>query len=130
MYTLMGVVAVVALARTVRCYSSNVVTHQQFVPLLVGSVVMFASQVLILLPPFKGIPLDIGAGVFYACCLFYALYCRRLFTLTLALSRRTYCLATAAILALLSTELAREYQGMLMGFGGMVAQYSATIVGR
>ena len=128
MYALMGVVAAVALTRTARCYSSNVVTHQQFVPLLVGCVVMFASQVLILLPPFEGIPLDIGAGVFYACCLFYALYCRRLFTLTLAFSRRTYCLVTAAILALLSTELAREYQVVLMGFGGWIAQYSATIV--
>ncbi|MCQ2437376.1 MAG: diguanylate cyclase [Clostridia bacterium] len=128
MYGLLAVVAVTAIVNTIRCYAANAVTKQQFVPMLIGSVIMFAGQVIIMLPMLKGIPVDIAAGVVYAFCLFYALYRRRLFTLTLAFSRRTYCVVTAGILALLATELARTYQDLLKSMGGFMADYSASVV--
>lgn len=128
MYLFMGVVAAYALISTANCYKSNAVTREQFVPLMLGAVVMFAGQVIIMLPPFAGIPMDIIAGVFYAFCLFYALYRRRLFTLTLAFSRRTYCMVTAAILVLLSMEYARFFQQFLNDRGGFLSENSASVL--
>lgn len=128
MYLFMAFVAVVALFDTVRCYHTRAVTRQQFIPLLLGSLIMFAGQVIIMLPSFKGIPLDIAAGVVYAFCLFYALYSKRLFTLTLAFSRRSYCIITATILSIISLELAGSVLGFLNGIGGAAARYSAAIL--
>lgn len=128
MYLFMAIVAVVAFINTVRCCHTRAVTRQQFVPLLFGSIVMFAGQVIIMLPGVRGIPLDIAAGVIYALCLFYVLYSKRLFTLTLAFSRRSYCIITAAILSVISLELAGSVQAFLNGIGGLAARYSAAIL--
>lgn len=128
MYLFLAAVATIALANTVSCYRTRAVTRQQFVPLLFGALIMFAGQVVIMLPRFKGIPLDIGAGVIYAFCLFYALYSKRLFTLTLAFSRRNYCIVTATILSLIILELSGSFMEMLNGLGGAAARYSAAIL--
>lgn len=128
MYAYMFVVAGYALVRTARCFTSNAVTRRQLVPLLFGSIIMFAGQIVIMIPSAAGIPLDIASGVIYAICLFYALYRRRLFTLTLAFSRRTYCLVTAGILLLLSIRHAANLQKLIASFGGFAAENSAAIM--
>ncbi|WP_312640707.1 HD domain-containing phosphohydrolase [Hydrogenoanaerobacterium sp.] len=78
---------------------SNKMTRHQFLPILAGIVIIFLGNVAIMLPLFKGIPLDIASGVLYAMCLFYALYQKRLFRLTLLISRSN-CYAIAAIISL------------------------------
>jgi drug/metabolite transporter (DMT)-like permease len=65
----------------------NKVTRQQITPIVAGIAIMFLGNFIIMLPGFRTIPLDIASGVFYAMCLFYALYQKRLFRLRLFISR-------------------------------------------
>lgn len=75
------------------------VTRQQSVPIVAGIAVMFLGNFFIMLPQFRTIPLDIASGVIYAMCLFYALYKKRLFRLTLFISRSN-CYALSAVISL------------------------------
>ncbi|MDP4109380.1 MAG: diguanylate cyclase [Bacillota bacterium] len=71
----------------------------KFFPIIAGIAALALGNFLIMLPAFRGIPLDIASGVIYATCLFYALYRKNLFRLTLLISRSN-CYALAAIISL------------------------------
>lgn len=57
----------------------------QVAPLLLGEAILFAGNAV--LPVFKGFPIDILAGVGNALIMFYTLYSRRMFKMTLLVSR-------------------------------------------
>ena len=60
---------------------------RQMMPIEIGLLVMYAGNVLIFLPPFVGVPVDIMTGIINVFCLVYALYARRMFRLTLLASK-------------------------------------------
>lgn len=66
---------------------NNGLIRKQLQPIIVGIIILFIGNVLILFPFFKGFPVDILAGVVNAGLMFYALYRRHLFRLTLLVSR-------------------------------------------
>ena len=84
----------------VRYMRKNEASHRQFSPIIAGIVIMFAGHIAFVFPFFKGIPVDIIAGVLNAFCMFWALYRRRLFRLTL-LGSRGSCYALSGGLAIL-----------------------------
>ena len=61
----------------------NPVSRHRLSPIFAGIVIMFIGHIAFVIPLFAGIPVDIIAGVCFAVCMFYALYRRRLFKLTL-----------------------------------------------
>lgn len=71
----------------IRCFRYDVTMKKQFSVISVGIMVVFIGHALLLLPAFKGIPIDIASGLFMVFCLFYALYRKRLFKLTLLVSK-------------------------------------------
>ncbi len=73
----------------------NPVSRKRLSPIIVGIVIMFIGHIAFVIPAFAGIPVDIIAGVLFALCMFYALYRRRLFKLTLLASRGS-CYALSA----------------------------------
>ena len=75
--------------------SQNRQVKKQFMPIILGIIIMFAGHVMILIPLFKGFPTDILSGVFNALFMFYALYKRNLFRLKLIMSRGS-CYALSA----------------------------------
>ena len=73
---------------------------RQLAPIVVGLLIMYAGNVLIFLPPFIGVPVDIMMGIVNVLCLVYALYARRMFRLTLLASKGS-CYVIAGICSLL-----------------------------
>ena len=66
---------------------------------MLGIGIMLLGHICLLLPAFKGFPTDILSGIINAFCLFYVIYKRHLFKLTLLISRANcYMLGAAAVL--------------------------------
>ncbi|MEG1931039.1 MAG: diguanylate cyclase, partial [Anaerovorax sp.] len=74
-------------------------SKKQFMPILIGIIIMFAGHIGFLFPFLSGFPTDILAGVLTSFCMFFALYKRRLFKLTLLVSRGS-CYAMSAGLSI------------------------------
>lgn len=73
---------------------NNAVIKKQLAPVLAGILVIFFGNVALLIPWLKGFPIDILSGIFNAFIMFYALYRRRIFKMTLLVSHGTcYVLA-------------------------------------
>lgn len=79
---------------------TNEAAKKQFTPIVIGIIITFSGNLALLIPFFKGFPTDILSGVCFAFFLFYALYKRRLFKLTLLVSRGS-CYAIAGGISLL-----------------------------
>ena len=76
---------------------------RQMMPIELGLLIMYAGNVLIFLPPFVGVPVDIMTGIVNVFCLVYALYARRMFRLTLLASKGScYLIAGVCSLAIFS----------------------------
>ncbi len=74
--------------------------RKQLMPIYVGITVLFLGNIATALPLFRGFPIDILSGVVNAIMMFFALYRRRLFKLTLLVSRNI-CYVFAGLFALL-----------------------------
>ena len=74
---------------------TNELAKKQFTPIVVGILILIIGHIGIMIPYSKGFPTDILSGIINAFCMFYALYQRRLFKLTLLVSRGS-CYAIAA----------------------------------
>ena len=76
---------------------------QQLLPMMVGISIVIIGHVASAIPMFKGIPLDIVSGVINAFLMFYGLYRKRLFRMTLLISRgNCYALSLIVSVALFS----------------------------
>ena len=74
----------------------NKIAFQQLLPVLIGLLIMTLGHVIAFLPAFVGFPVDMLSGVINAFFLFYALYKKKLFRMSILLSKYSY-----AILSLL-----------------------------
>jgi diguanylate cyclase (GGDEF)-like protein/putative nucleotidyltransferase with HDIG domain len=91
---------------------SNELARKQFMPIVFGVLVLVIGHLALFVPVFRGFPTDILSGVGFAFFLFYALYKRRLFKLTLLVSRGS-CYGIAAGLSLL---LFSNFIGLIQAF--------------
>lgn len=73
----------------------NALAKKQFMPIIMGIMILFVGHLVLLIPYFSGFPTDILAGIFNAFFMFYALYKRNLFQLRLLVSRGS-CYAISA----------------------------------
>lgn len=102
--------------------------RKQLMPVVVGLVSLLIGNIIIMLPVFKGIPMDIAAGVVNAFCLFYMLYHRRLFKMTLLVSRRSCYLASATIVFVLFANLLNPLERFITDYFSIFAEYEMLIV--
>lgn len=128
MYALLAVIAIIILTRLVQIARSSRIARSQLIPLTIGAVFIFGGNALILLPIFKGIPLDMASGIVFAFCLLFALYYKHLFSLTLAFSRRTYTLITAAILVFVVAQCGPAATAYLESLGEPIASRAVVII--
>ena len=100
-YVLIVFFVVVALlptfAVTWRCCRGNHIAFQQLKPVLVGLLIIFMGNVMSTFPIFTGLPVDMLSGTVNAFFLFYALYKRKLFRMTILLSKNN-CIIVAMLL--------------------------------
>lgn len=70
---------------------------KELIPIFSGIAILVIGNILVISPAFEGFPVDIVAGIFNAILMFYALYRRCLFKLTLLVSRAN-CYVIAAVM--------------------------------
>lgn len=123
---LMGVIKVVW--DVIRYSLADAEIRKQLMPVVVGLVSLLIGNVIIMFPVFEGIPMDIVSGVVNAFCLFYMLYHRRLFKMTLLVSRRSCYLASATLVFILFTNFLKPLQRFLSANFQAFAEYEILIV--
>jgi len=115
-------------ADVIRYSVSDREVGKQFMPIIIGLLSLLVGNVVIMFPMFAGIPLDIIAGVVNAFCLFYMLYHRRLFKMTLLVSRRSCYLASATIVFIAFANWLHPFEVAISKHIGIFADYEVLIV--
>lgn len=115
----------VAVIRYGRTYPA---VSRQFRPILIGIFLMLLGHILIAVPAFAMVPLDIVAGVINAGCIFYVLYRRRLFKLTLLASRRSCYILSVGFTFVLFAYLLDPIERLLNDHLESLADYSVLII--
>ena len=103
----------------VRYSRENFSARRQLRPVITGIIILFSGQVLASLPFFSSFPIDILSGVINACLIFYAMYSRRLFRLTLLVSKSTCYVISAGIIVIVFSYIARDYQDLMVRSSGL-----------
>ena len=110
MFGVCGIIVIHLLYILIKNSRNNELLRKQFTPIVIGILLLFAGNILIMVPIFNGIPLDILAGVFNAFLMLYALYKRRLFKLTLLVSGGICYFITIGIAVLIFYNTIPEMQ--------------------
>lgn len=108
--------------------SENPMAKRQFIPIFVGIIALFIGNILTMVPFFSGFPIDIVSGVVNAFCMFYALYKKRLFRLTLLVSRGSCYAMAAAIAALIFSNFIQPFSMFLEKNMGSIGSYSILVI--
>ena len=122
----LGVIKVVV--DVIRYSLSDREIGRQLMPVVLGLVSLLIGNILIMFPIFEGIPMDIASGVVNAFCLFYMLYHRRLFKMTLLVSRRSCYLASATVVFVVFTNFLKPLQSFIAANFSILADYDILIV--
>ena len=91
----------------------NRIAFQQLLPIIWGIGILLLGHVAATLAVFKGFPLDIISGVVNVLFVFYALYKKRLFKMTVLLSKANYVAFSVAIGGIIAFRLAPLQQFLL-----------------
>lgn len=124
-FLLFIIFALVKLATTIRNKKMNV---KELYPIFLGIGFLFVGNTLILTSVFEGFPIDIVAGLINAILFFYALYRRRLFKLTLLVSRGNCYIIAGLITLIIFSNLITAIQKIIFQLTGLNPQYSVIIV--
>ena len=112
----------------VRYRKRDEMSRRQFAPIITGIVIMFLGHIGFLFPFLSGFPTDILAGVLFAACLFFALYRRRLFKLTLLVSRGSCYAMSAGLSVLIFINLMNPIEGFIRTHLVAFAAYDTLII--
>ena len=104
----------------------NRIAFQQLKPILMGILYLLIGNVASTLPFFMGFPLDIASGVVNVFFVFYALYKKRLFKMTVLLSKSNYLLFAMASAGAIFYNVAGTLQKFFADVAGM--SYTLSIV--
>ena len=102
-----------------RYCKGNYTVYQQLKPVIIGLLIMVVGHVAATFPMFSGIPLDIMSGPVNAIFIFYALYKKRLFKMTVIFSRLNYLFFAVLICAASAYKFVSPLQKLLVEKIGM-----------
>ena len=103
----------------------NRIAFQQLRPIMYGIGILLLGHVAATLPSFAGLPLDILSGVINVLFVFYALYKKHLFKMTLLFSKANYLLIAVAMGCVVYYHLAAPLQHLFAERMGMSHTASA-----
>ncbi|NDL68109.1 HD domain-containing phosphohydrolase [Anaerotalea alkaliphila] len=101
---------------------------RQFAPILLGGLLMFLGNLVVVFPYFKGFPADILAGVLNACLLFFVLYRQNTFKLRMLMSRGSYYLLAGLLSVLLFFNLFGSMEAFIRAKLPAAARYDVLIM--
>ena len=118
---------VVHIAYMVRRHcKGNRIAFQQLKPIIYGIGILLLGHVAATLSVFEGLPLDILSGVGNVFFMFYALYKKQLFRMTLLLSRVNYMMVAVALGCIAAYRIADPLQAFFTGKVGL--NHTAAVV--
>ena len=91
----------------------NYMVYQQLRPIILGLLVMVAGHIAATFPVFSGIPLDIMSGPVNAIFIFYSLYKKRMFKMTVLFSKPNYLFAAFMICGMAGRKVIAPLQELL-----------------
>jgi len=94
------------------CRGNRIAFHQ-LTPVIGGILTIFLGNVLIMLPIFVGLPVDMLSGAINAVFLFYALYRKKLFRISILFSKTNYITVSMILGCLIFSDLALVIQRFL-----------------
>lgn len=109
----------------------NKIAFQQLKPIIIGLAALLIGHVAATLPVFAGFPLDIISGVVNVLFVFYALYKKRLFKMTLLLSKANYFALSLAVGCAIAYRAAGSFQHFFsesVGMGHTAAVIAIAVV--
>jgi len=92
----------------------NHIAYKQLTPVICGIGALVVGHLLTTLPIFTGLPVDMLSGAFNALFLFYALYRKKLFRMTILLSKSNYAVIAVVAGVAIFSDLAVVLQRFLM----------------
>lgn len=104
----------------------NQIALQQLRPVIIGVVTIFLGNVLATLPIFVGLPVDMLSGAINTVFLFYALYKKKLFRMTILLSKSNYIIVAMILGCVIFSDIAISIQRNLMQ--SMDLNYTTTLI--
>ena len=111
-FVLLTVLQLILIIR--RHCKGNRIALQQLAPVICGIGILLLGHMLATLTIFAGLPLDILSGVVNALFLFYALYKKQLFRMTVLLSKTTYCVLALILGVIIFSNFALSIQRFFM----------------
>ena len=100
----------------------------QLKPIILGMTILLAGNVACTLPVFRGFPLDIASGIVNALLLFYALYRKRLFRMTLLVSRGNCYAVALLICVVVFSNFVMPVQRFLTERLGLASSYAVITI--
>ena len=110
----------------VRHCKGNYIALKQLRPIIIGLLVLAAGNVGSTLPIFAGFPIDMLSGPINAVYVFYALYKKRLFKMTVLFSRSNYFAFSLVVTAALASDIILPLRKLFLTTWGM--GYTLTVV--
>ena len=111
-----------------KSYRKNTVERNQLKPIFAGIVILFIGHAGTLVPAFHGFPTDVLSGIINAGFMFYALYKKHLFRLTLLVSRGVVYGISTLLVALLFANYINPLQEFIQRKMPVFADSSLLIV--
>lgn len=106
----------------------NRIAFQQLKPILYGIAILVVGHIAATLPSFVGFPVDILSGMINVLFVFIALYKKRLFKMTLLLSKPNYLLFSLAFCCIVFYRIATPFQQFLMAVVGLEHSLSVIVI--
>ena len=97
----------------------NTIAYRQLIPVIGGLLVIVVGNILSTLPIFTGLPVDMLSGAVNAFFLFYALYKRRLFRMSIFLNKTNYIVIAILLCCLIFPDIALVAQRTLTQEAGL-----------
>lgn len=119
------ILSFIKLILTIKITKTNV---KELYPIFLGIAFLFIGNALVLTSEFNGFPIDIVAGLINAFLFYYALYRRRLFKLTLLVSRGNCYVIAGLMTFIIFSHLIKNIQSFIFQLTGLSPQYSVMIV--
>ena len=109
-----------------RCCRGNRIAWQQLKPVMIGIAIILVGNIASTLPVFTGLPVDMLSGAVNTIFIFYALYKKKLFRMTILLSKQN-CIIIAVILGfVVFSDVALAINRLLINTVGLT--YTSTLI--
>lgn len=97
-------------------------------PIIAGMIILLLGNLANLIPGVSSTSFDVLSGILNAVLIFYALYRRRLFNLTLLASRGTTYVMATAVMAIFFAKFITPYEEFIQGSFQALAPFSTLII--